>query len=134
MDLCAVHAKNLFHTNSFCHRPISSHLGRTRVFEITVSRRNPYSKGYRLFVVSATGKNNHDHNSSSSGLLFPFISFKWSIIACFALICLSVITITLKKRYIACMWFALGFLWVLGFRGDGKVRQIFQMKQLIKEK
>ncbi|KAL5192879.1 UPF0301 protein [Glycine soja] len=67
MDLCAVHAKNLFHTNSFCHRPISSHLGRTRVFEITVSRRKPYSKvGYRPFVVSATGKKNHG-NSSSSG-------------------------------------------------------------------
>ncbi|RDX89536.1 hypothetical protein CR513_28724, partial [Mucuna pruriens] len=71
MDLCAVHSKNLFHANSFCHRPISSNLGRTgirfrvvdgRVFEITVLRR----KGYRPFVVSATGKKNHD-NSSSSG-------------------------------------------------------------------
>lgn len=73
MDLCAAHAKNLFHTNSFYHRPIPSNLGRSRVFEITVSRRNPYSKGYRLFVVSATGKNNHDHNSSSSG------NDEWSI-------------------------------------------------------
>lgn len=73
MDLCAVHVKNLFHTNSLCQRPVSSsNLGRSgisfrvvdgRDFEITVLRR----KGYRPFVVSATGKKNHDNNSSSSG-------------------------------------------------------------------
>lgn len=71
MDLCGVHAKNLFHTNSFCYRPISSNLGRTgipfrvldgRMFEITVLRR----KGYRPFVVTATGKKNRDNSSSGN--------------------------------------------------------------------
>ncbi|XP_061340675.1 uncharacterized protein LOC133287134 [Gastrolobium bilobum] len=68
MDLCAVNVKNLFHTKSFCHRPVSSNLGRTGVSfrvvdnEITVLRR----KGYRPFVVTASGKKNHG-NSSSSG-------------------------------------------------------------------
>ncbi|KAK7271385.1 hypothetical protein RJT34_27232 [Clitoria ternatea] len=76
MDLCGVvHAKNLFHSNSFCHRPISSNSPRPgisfripdgRVFEITVLRRNSCCKGNRPFLVSATGNKNHD-NSSSSG-------------------------------------------------------------------
>lgn len=76
MDLCAVHAKNLFHTNSFCHRPISFNLGRRgvpfgvvdgRVFEITVLRPKSYRRGLRPFVISATGKKNNDNSSSSSG-------------------------------------------------------------------
>ncbi|BAT92986.1 hypothetical protein VIGAN_07186700 [Vigna angularis var. angularis] len=76
MDLCAVHAKNLFHTNSFCLRPISFNLGRRgvpfgvvdgRVFEITVLRPKLYRRGLRPFVVSATGKKNNDNSSSSSG-------------------------------------------------------------------
>lgn len=71
MDLCAVHVKNLFHTNSFCYRPISSNLGRSfRVvdggnFEITVLRRRSCCKGYRPFVVTATGNKDHGNKSSS---------------------------------------------------------------------
>ncbi|XP_027341054.1 uncharacterized protein LOC113854316 [Abrus precatorius] len=75
MDLCGVHAKNLFNTNSFWHRPIPSNLGRSgislrvvdgRVLEITLLRRKSCCKGYRPYVVSAAGKKNNG-NSSSSG-------------------------------------------------------------------
>ncbi|KAJ1401325.1 hypothetical protein SESBI_28836 [Sesbania bispinosa] len=75
--------RNLFHTNSLCQRPVSSsNLGRSgisfrvvdgRDFEITVLRR----KGYQPFVVSATGKKNHDNNSSSSGV-WNFVSI-WQL-------------------------------------------------------
>ncbi|XP_004491470.1 uncharacterized protein [Cicer arietinum] len=71
MDLCGVNVKNLFHTNSFCYRPISSSTksrisSSSTVFEITRVLRHTNSSQYRSFVVTASkNKNNHNNNSSS---------------------------------------------------------------------
>ncbi|KAE9594021.1 hypothetical protein Lalb_Chr18g0049291 [Lupinus albus] len=69
MDLCAVHVKNLFHINSYCHRPIPSNLRSCKVFEITISfrQKSSFYKGYRPFVVTAVGGNkNHDDNNNNN--------------------------------------------------------------------
>jgi hypothetical protein len=63
MDLCAVHVKNLFHTNSFSVR---TRIIRTRSSEITLLRTTNSKQHIRgPCLVAASGNNN---NNSSSGL------------------------------------------------------------------